>query len=168
MLEARPPCLRGELGAVFMQLRGGHSLADSAARPAPALTQEPPPSMYTLRHAHSRVHTVVNTHVPTQTHADTGRYTEATCTHHHRCTAHGMHLHTHRNAHVSVWPGTWGTLSQEEVHLQLNLAPWLPPSILLCRVHPQPVTQPMCAQCSHMEHAPEWQSGRADDRDTFP
>jgi hypothetical protein len=54
--------LRRELGPVFMQLWGGHSWAGSAARPAPALTQQSPPAhMHADMYIHA--HTAANTHV---------------------------------------------------------------------------------------------------------
>lgn len=66
--QAGPPCLRGELGPVFTQLRGGHSLAGSAACSAPALTQQSPPARTHGGHTRARVRADRHTHAQVHTH----------------------------------------------------------------------------------------------------
>lgn len=96
--QAGPPCLRGELGPVFMQLWGGHSLAGSAACSVPALTQQSTP-------AHTQTHTRGgNTHVGAQTngHTRTQVYT---------------HRHSHSQTHL--WPYEYAhtnTQTQRNTH----------------------------------------------------
>jgi hypothetical protein len=131
--QAGPPCSKRELGPVFMQLWGGHSLAGNAACPAPVLIQQRPPARppsdtptdpQTSSHTQKQTctYTQINEHTYTHRFPDIDTYSmhqdtlTDICAH---CIYTHMHVHvctqmgTYQNAHTVL---TTNTLDDAEPH----------------------------------------------------